>query len=93
MTAQGVEPSYKASWYPFSNYLCLAFVALIAVIMLSRPGLRTSIIAIPSWVLFIWLCFRVRLFSRRCLARLTGESPQYFQAKKTRLREEPGQDH
>lgn len=65
MKAQGIEPSFKAFWYPFSNYLCLAFVALIAAIMLSMPGLRTSIIAMPFWVLFIWICFRLRLSSRR----------------------------
>ena len=65
MKAQGIEPSFKAFWYPFSNYLCLAFVVLIAAITLSMPGLRTSIIAMPFWVLFIWMCFRLRLSSRR----------------------------
>lgn len=60
ITERGVEPAFKAFWSPFSNYLCLAFVALIAVIMLWMPGLRTSIFAIPVWILFIWGCFQVR---------------------------------
>lgn len=65
MAEQGIEPSFKAFWSPFSNYLCLAFVALIAAIMLSMPGLRTSIFVMPLWVLFIWICFQLRLVSRR----------------------------
>jgi len=65
MMAQGVEPSFKSFWYPFSNYLCLAFVALIAVIMLWLPGLRMSVMAVPFWVLFIWICFRLRLARQR----------------------------
>lgn len=60
MLARGIEPSFKAFWYPVSNYVCLAFVTLIAGIMLSMDGLRTSIFAIPVWVLFVWICFRIR---------------------------------
>lgn len=71
MTDRGVEPSFKAFWFPFSNYLCLAFVALIAMIMLWMPGLRTSIFAIPVWILFIWGCFLVRNVSQRKQPELT----------------------
>ena len=68
MMVQGVEPSFKSFWYPFSNYLCLAFVVLIAVIMLWLPGLRASVMAVPFWVLFIWICFRLRLARQRARA-------------------------
>lgn len=60
MVGRGIDPTFKAFWHPFSNYLCLAFVALIAAIMLAMPGLRVSIVAIPFWILFIWGCFRLR---------------------------------
>jgi len=60
MTLQGVVPGFKAFWYPFSNYLCLAFVVLILVILLSMPGLRVSVFAMPFWILFIWFCYRIR---------------------------------
>lgn len=68
MTERGTEPAFKAFWFPFSNYLCLTFVALIAVIMLSMPGLRTSIFAIPLWMLFVWGCFHIRQINQRRLA-------------------------
>lgn len=61
MVRQGVEPSFKAFWFPFSNYLCLAFVAFILLIMLWIPGLRASVIAIPFWLVLIWVCYRWRL--------------------------------
>ena len=60
MQLQGVVLGFKAFWYPFSNYLCLAFVGLILVILLSMPGLRVSVYAMPFWILFIWFCYRIR---------------------------------
>ena len=65
MLVQGVDPFFKSFWYPFSNYLCLAFVVLIAVIMLWLPNVRTSVIVVPFWVLFIWGCFRLRCARQR----------------------------
>lgn len=61
MVLQGVVPGFKAFWYPFSNYLCLAFVGLILAILLAMPGLRVSVFAMPFWILFIYICYRVRL--------------------------------
>ena len=60
MQLQGVVPGFKAFWYPVSNYLCLAFVVFILVILLSMPGLRVSVFAMPFWILFIWFCYRIR---------------------------------
>ena len=60
MQRQGVVPSFKAFWFPLSNYLCLAFVSGILVIMLWIPGIRLSVFAIPFWVGFLWLCFLLR---------------------------------
>ena len=61
MQAKGVEPSFKAFWFPFANYLCLAFVLFILGVMLFIPGIRMSVFAIPFWLLFIWGCYQLRL--------------------------------
>ncbi|MCW2293255.1 aromatic amino acid transport protein AroP [Pseudomonas sp. BIGb0408] len=66
MQAKGVEPSFNAFWFPFANYLCLAFVLFILGVMLFIPGIRMSVFAIPFWLLFIWGCFQLR---QRRLAR------------------------
>ncbi|MDQ7984697.1 amino acid permease [Pseudomonas sp. G34] len=60
MQAKGVEPSFKAFWFPFANYLCLAFVLFILGVMLFIPGIRLSVFAIPFWLLFIWGCYQIR---------------------------------
>ena len=60
MAAKGLQPSFKAFWFPFANYLCLAFVVFILGVMLTIPGIKMSVYAMPVWVAFIWLCYRLR---------------------------------
>ena len=57
LNQRGIEPGFKSLWYPFSNYLCLAFVALILGVMLLIPGINLSVYAIPFWLAFIGLCY------------------------------------
>jgi aromatic amino acid transport protein AroP len=54
---QGVIPSFKALWYPFGNYLCLAFLGLILVIMYFSEGIRISVLLMPLWVAVLWCGF------------------------------------
>jgi len=56
-----VTPAFKAFWSPLANYLCLAFVALPALSDARQPRTRASVIALPIWVGFMWLCYRLRL--------------------------------
>ncbi len=56
-TRQGVIPSFKALWYPFGNYLCLAFLGLILVIMYFSEGIRISVLLMPLWVAVLWCGF------------------------------------
>ncbi|NMY39984.1 amino acid permease [Pseudomonas sp. WS 5013] len=69
MVAKGVEPSFKALWFPLSNYICLAFVLFILGVMLFIPGIQVSVYAIPVWLLFLWVCYRFKLAAG---ARLAG---------------------
>lgn len=57
LNQRGIDPGFKSLWYPFSNYLCLAFVALILGVMLLIPGINLSVYAIPFWLAFIGLCY------------------------------------
>ncbi|WQG56734.1 amino acid permease [Pseudomonas sp. RTB3] len=61
MGEQGVTPSFKTFWFPFSNYLCLAFMVMIISVMLAIPGIRESVYAMPVWVGIIYLAYRVRI--------------------------------
>ena len=60
MNRTGQVPLFKALWYPYGNYVCLAFVAFILVIMLMIPGIQVSVYAIPVWVAFMGLCYWIK---------------------------------
>lgn len=51
--AAGESTFYKSLGYPFTNYLCLVFLAVILVIMYLTPGIRISVMLIPVWLLVL----------------------------------------
>jgi len=61
MDQQGQVPAFKTFWFPFSNYLCLAFMLVIISVMLMIPGIRVSVYAIPVWAVLIWVFYRLRV--------------------------------
>ena len=61
LDAQGASSSFRAFWFPYGNYLCLAFVLFILGVMLLIPGIQVSVYAIPVWLLLMWGCYRLKL--------------------------------
>ena len=62
---EGVVPKFKAFWYPFSNYLCLLFMAGILVIMYLTPGIQISVLLIPVWVAILAVGYAIKQRSQR----------------------------
>ena len=56
--AVGVVPKFKALFYPVANYLCLAFLAGILLIMATMNEMRVAVVVMPIWILAIWLFYR-----------------------------------
>jgi aromatic amino acid transport protein AroP len=55
------EPTCFPSWgYPLTNYLCLAFIAGIVVIMYRTPETRAAVFLIPVWMGVLGACFRIK---------------------------------
>ncbi|CNI06125.1 amino acid permease [Yersinia vastinensis] len=54
---EGIEPRFKALWYPYGNYLCLVFLALILVIMYLTDGIQISVLMMPVWIALLWCGF------------------------------------
>ncbi|MNY33015.1 Aromatic amino acid transport protein AroP [compost metagenome] len=54
------SPLFKALWYPYGNYICLAWVAFILCIMLMIPGIQVSVYAIPVWLLVMWGAYVIK---------------------------------
>jgi phenylalanine-specific permease len=56
---KGREPKFKALLAPGGNYLCIAFLALILVLMCTIDGMRLSAILLPVWILFLFIVFKL----------------------------------
>lgn len=58
--ATGQATAFRSPLFPLTNYLCLAFLAGIVVVMLLTPGLRLSVWLIPAWLVLLGLAYRLR---------------------------------
>ena len=56
--AVGIVPKFKALFYPVADYLCLAFLAMILVIMALMDDMRPAVIVMPIWIAAIWIFYR-----------------------------------
>ncbi|MBR6712214.1 MAG: amino acid permease [Selenomonadaceae bacterium] len=56
--AAGITPKFKSLFYPFADYLSLAFLAGILIIMAMMDGMRPAVIVMPLWVLAIWFFYK-----------------------------------
>jgi len=59
MLAKGETIIFKAFWYPFSNYLCLAFILLIYV-NIYLLGMKGAVYMAPVWIFLVWLGYRAK---------------------------------
>lgn len=50
MRANGHATFFPSWGYPITNWVCLAFLAAILVIMYMTPGIRISVLLIPVWL-------------------------------------------
>ena len=64
----GTRTGFPSPLYPLANYLCLAFLAGITVVMYLIPGMRISVYLIPVWLLLLCIGYAVR--QRRARAAL-----------------------
>lgn len=58
MKAEGKVSSFPALWSPFSNYLVLAFIAVVLYIMWTQ-GLSGAVIMIPIWIVLMFILFKL----------------------------------
>ena len=56
--AAGIVPKFKSLLYPFADYLCLAFLAGILIIMALMDDMRPAVIVMPIWIVAIRLFYQ-----------------------------------
>ncbi|MFP6559171.1 amino acid permease [Paraburkholderia sp. B3] len=62
--------SFKSLGYPLTNYVCLAFLAGVLVVMYLIPDLRLSVYLIPVWLVVLGVAYR--LWKRNAAPALQG---------------------
>jgi aromatic amino acid transport protein AroP len=62
---QGVQTRFKAILYPAGNWLCLAFMGAILVIMLMTPGMAISVWLIPVWLIVLAIGYAIKNKTQR----------------------------
>ena len=55
---EGIEPKFKAFWFPLSNYLCLVFFIALLGVMLTIDGISLSVYLMPAWLLFLAITYK-----------------------------------
>ena len=83
------ETQFKALLYPAGNYLCIAFLGLILVLMCTMDEMRLSAMLLPVWVVFLFIAFKL---SRKSSAVFSlalwegrGEAPDRTKPDRTTL--------
>lgn len=56
----GYKTKFPSIFYPFTNYLSLAFLAIVVALMATIPEMRVAVICTPIWIIFIWLCYKYK---------------------------------
>lgn len=51
---------FKVPWFPYSNYICLAFMAMIVGLMLQIEDMRLSVYIMPLWLIILWCGFKLK---------------------------------
>ena len=64
MIAKREKILFRAFWYPFSNYLCLAFM-LIIYVNIYLLGMEGTVYMAPVWIFLVWLGYRAKLALRK----------------------------
>ena len=59
MQRQREDLVFKAFWFPFANYLCLAFLAAMLVI-LYLLGEKVSVYLVPIWLAIIGVGYLIK---------------------------------
>lgn len=58
--ADAEKLEFKVPWYPYSNYVCLAFMVMIVGLMLQIEDMKLSVYIMPLWLLTLWVGFKLK---------------------------------
>ena len=53
-----ITPKFQALLFPFANYLCLAFIVGIVLLMTTMEEMRLAVMLMPIWLGIIWVFYK-----------------------------------
>lgn len=56
--AQQLE--FRTPWHPYSNYVCLAFLIMVAALMTQIEDMQLAVGILPVWLLILYIGFRLK---------------------------------
>ena len=57
MNRMQTKTDFPSVAYPFTNYLCIAFMGGILLIMSSTPEMRIAVVMIPVWIGLLMIAY------------------------------------
>jgi AAT family amino acid transporter/aromatic amino acid transport protein AroP len=52
--------TFPAPFYPIANYFCIAFMAVIILMMTQMDSMRDAVYVLPIWLVVLYIGFTVR---------------------------------
>jgi len=62
---QGKETKFHSILYPWTNYLCLAFLAGVIVMMTQIPDMQLAVLFLPIWLIVLWIGYQFQKKKQR----------------------------
>ncbi len=58
--ADAAKLKFKTPFHPYTNYICLGFLAMIILLMTQIDGMKQAIYILPAWILVMWIAFKAK---------------------------------
>lgn len=68
--ARAHELAFKTPWYPYVNYVCLAFLAMIVCLMTQLDDTKTAVYVLPVWLAVLYCGFTVKKCGKKSVGKV-----------------------
>lgn len=61
---EGDKIEFKTPLHPYTNYISLAFLLMIVVLMTTMESMKMAVYVLPVWLLILWIGFKAKKSAR-----------------------------
>ena len=74
MLSTGEQTAFNSLFAPWSNYLTIAFVFFILIVMSFTPDMRIAVVMIPVWLVFLGFMYMAKYRKKAAIMHEVGIS-------------------